>query len=100
MNTVYLDRCCSVLEGAKQYESDELLVKLVRVQQVAQSISLTLSMEPSQQPMQLPMTMVVHSFQDQINALRESLSPNLAANGKVTPFPVPEISLHLEVALG
>lgn len=80
MNTSFLDKCCSILEAAKQYKSDEFLVKLVRVQQLAQSISLTLALEPDQQAMQLPMTIVVQSFQDQLNSLRDSLPPELESN--------------------
>ncbi|KAI6781088.1 Transcriptional regulator-like protein [Emericellopsis cladophorae] len=77
MNTSQLDQCCTILEEAQQFESDALLVKLVRIQQLAQSISLTVFVEPGQQPMQLPMTMVVRSFQDQINSLRQSFGSDL-----------------------
>lgn len=80
MNTIYLDKCCTILEQAKQLESDEFLVKLVRVQQLAQTISLTVAMEPDQQAMQLPMTIVVQSFQDQLASLQASLPPKLADN--------------------
>lgn len=80
MNTIFLDRCCSMLEQAKQLQTDEFLVKLVRVQQLAQTISLTVAMEPGQQAMQLPMTIVVQSFQDQLASLQQSLSPDLAEN--------------------
>lgn len=80
MNTTNLDKCCNILESAKQYKSDEFLVKLVKVQQLAQSISLTLAQEQGQQMMQLPLTIVVQSFQDQLNTFRQSLSPELAEN--------------------
>lgn len=82
MNTIYLDKCCNILEQEKQLKSDEFLVKLVRVQQLAQAISLTVAMEPDQQAMQLPMTIVVQSFQDQLASLQQSLSPELAEDGK------------------
>lgn len=82
MNTIYLDKCCSILEQVKELKSDDFLVKLVRVQQLAQSISLTVAMEPGQQAMQLPMTIVVQSFQDQLASLQQSLSPDLAENRK------------------
>jgi hypothetical protein len=87
MNTNLLEKCCNILETANQYKSDEHVVKLVRIQQIAQAISLTLALEPDQQTMQLPMTIVVQSFQDQINALRQSLSPELEANCTV-PSPL------------
>ena len=87
MNTIFLDKCCSMLEQENQLKSDELLVKLVRVQQLAQTISLTVAMEPDQQAMQLPMTIVVQSFQDQLASLQQSLSPELAENREtLCPF--------------
>lgn len=82
MNTSFLESSCNILEAASEYESDEYLVKLVRVQLLAQSISLTLAHGPGSQPsMQLlPVTIVVGSFQEQINALRQSLGPELTTN--------------------
>ena len=94
MNTSFLDRCCSVLETAKQYKSDELLVRLVRVQRLAQCISLTLALEPDQQAMQLPMTIVVQSFQDQINALRAQQSPELESNCTCSDNPLTYTETH------
>jgi hypothetical protein len=82
MNTSQLDKCCTILEEAKQFASDVLLVKLVRIQQLAQSISLTVFVEPGQHLMQLPMTIVVRSFQDQINNFRQSLGPELQMDRK------------------
>lgn len=82
MNTTYLEQCCKVLEETMQYPSDEYLVKLVRIQQLAQSISLTMAIDNiSQHAMKLPLTMVVRSFQDQLDAFRESLPPQYASNG-------------------
>lgn len=113
MNTVYLDTCCRLLEAARQRESDELLVKLVRIQQIAQSISMTMAFEQSQQQghqqhgqqqgqqqaMQLPLTMVVQSFQDQLDAFRTSLPPGLADNPMLTSHIHLAAVLLTEVAL-
>lgn len=82
MHTSYLESVCRVLETAQQTPSDMLLVQLVRVQQIAQSITHTVSMEPSQQAMQLPLMAVVESFQGQLDSLRQSLPADLQENGK------------------
>lgn len=82
MHTSYLESCCNVLETAKRLPSDILLVLLVRVQQIAQSISHTVTVEPSQQMMQLPLTAVVESFQGQLVALRQSIPADLKDNGE------------------
>ncbi|KAH6888560.1 hypothetical protein B0T10DRAFT_56154 [Thelonectria olida] len=81
MNTELLETCCTVLESTMQYPTDEYLVKLVRIQQLAQSISLTMVIDNiSKQAMKLPLTMVVRSFQDQLDLFSSSLSPALAEN--------------------
>lgn len=83
MNTSSLETCCKVLEANMQYPSDEYLVKLVRIQQLAQSISLTMTVENiGQHAMKLPLTMVVRSFQDQLDQYRNSLGPRFSGNGE------------------
>jgi hypothetical protein len=85
MNTELLETCCKVLESTMQYPTDEYLVKLVRIQHLAQSISLTMANDNiSKQTMELPLTMVVRSFQDQLDLFSSSLSPELADNGEST----------------
>lgn len=82
MNTGLLETCCRVLQATMQYPSDEYLVKLVRIQQLAQSISLTMAIDNiSQHAMKLPLTMMVQSFQEQLNQFSASLSPRFADNG-------------------
>lgn len=65
-----------------QYPSDMFLVKLVQVQQLAQSISLAMSTESGQSPSRLPLTMVVQSFEVQIESFRASLSIEFRNNRK------------------
>lgn len=65
-----------------EHPSDEYLVKLVKIQQLAQSISLTMAFDPGQPAMLLPLTMVVQSFQEQLDVFRASLPPHLSANCK------------------
>ncbi|KAI5465615.1 hypothetical protein BGZ63DRAFT_411145 [Mariannaea sp. PMI_226] len=81
MNTELLETCCNVLESTMQHPSDEYLVKLVRIQQLAQSISLTMAIDNfSKQAMKLPLPMMVQSFQDQLDHFSNSLPPSLADN--------------------
>lgn len=57
-----------------QHPSDEYLVKLVRIQQLAQSISLTMAVDNlGQHATKLPLTMMVRSFQDQLDQYSGSL---------------------------
>jgi hypothetical protein len=65
-----------------QYPSDEYLVKLVRIQQLAHSISIAMSPENlSQTVSKLPLTVVVQSFEEQLQQYKDSLGPRLADNG-------------------
>lgn len=82
MNTAHLESCCQALEAAQQYPSDEYLVKLVKIQQLAQSISVTMAFDPCLPAMQLPLTMVVQSFQEQLDSFRSSLPPHLSDDRK------------------
>jgi hypothetical protein len=82
MDTSNLDNCCSALEAAKQYPSDEFLVKLVKIQQIAQSISSTMTLDSSQLPTRLPLLMVVESFQARLDAFRASIPVHLSGNSE------------------
>lgn len=64
-----------------EFPSDEYLIQLVKIQQLAQSIALTMSPD-AMAPMSLPLTMVVQSFQDQLDTYRASLPPHLIHNSK------------------
>lgn len=75
-----------------QHPSDEYLIKLVRIQQLAQSISVTMSAENlSQTASKLPLTMVVQSFEEQLQLYKDNLGPRFADNGMYTlchPIPI------------
>lgn len=91
MNTAYLETACRVLEERREYPTDELLVYLVRVQQLAQSISLTLAPDTlSFQSMQLPLSIIVKGFQAQLDTFKASLPPHLQNHREQSapsPFP-------------
>ncbi|XWW96968.1 hypothetical protein V2A60_004948 [Cordyceps javanica] len=76
MNTSHVDLCLKTLENAAEYPSDVFLIKLVKSQQIAQSIALTMSFDPSQ-PMQLPIPVMVQTFQEQIKTFRDTLPKHL-----------------------
>ncbi|PTB64338.1 hypothetical protein BBK36DRAFT_1136075 [Trichoderma citrinoviride] len=82
MNTSQLDAFCNLLSSPGEYPSDLYLVKLVKIQMLSQSIAMATTFDPAQPPpMQLPLTMVVHDFQEQIEAYKASLPPHLVDNG-------------------
>ncbi|KAF4457558.1 hypothetical protein F53441_608 [Fusarium austroafricanum] len=100
MNTNQLEMCCRVLETNMQYPSDEYLTKLVRIQQLAQSISITMSAENlSQTANKLPLTMVVQSFEEQLQHYKDNLGPRFANNDNLkTHVNVAEVLLY-EIAI-
>ncbi|EEU46134.1 uncharacterized protein NECHADRAFT_92898 [Fusarium vanettenii 77-13-4] len=89
MNTSSLETCCKALEANMQYPSDEYL-----------SISLTMTVENiGQHAMKLPLTMVVRSFQDQLDQYRNSLGPRFSGNDNLkSHIHVAEVLLY-EIAL-
>ncbi|KAM0347101.1 hypothetical protein ACHAPU_005040 [Fusarium lateritium] len=89
MNATHVDMCCRVLEATMQYALDEYLVKLVRIQQLAHSISIAMSPENLSQTIKsLPLTAVVQSFENQLQQYRNSLGPRLADNGMYLPIDI------------
>lgn len=84
MNTAHLETCCRILENVQEYPSDEYLIKLVKIQQLAQNICATMAFDPQQQILQAPLTMVVQSFQQQVDQFRASLPDSLKENGLFT----------------
>ncbi|OLN94052.1 hypothetical protein CCHL11_03516 [Colletotrichum chlorophyti] len=96
MNTTYLESCCGQIQEAAEYPSDELLVQLFKIQQLAQTISLTLGAESTSfQSLQLPLTMVVQSFQQQLDIFKSSLPEHLKKNvGLLTHVSIAEVLLY------
>lgn len=84
MNTTQLDNCVKVIESSREFASDEYLVKLVKIQQLAQTISMTMAAEGGIAPMSLPLVMMVQSYQEELDTFRASLSPQYADNRKYT----------------
>lgn len=76
MNTSYLAHCCRILEEKMEYSTDNLAVALVRTQQLAQSISTTLAFRKNS----LPLTIMITSFQHEIDQLRTTIPEALQHN--------------------
>jgi hypothetical protein len=79
MSTPHLDACLSTLLARGEHPTDELLVHLVRAQQLSQSISLWLHDHNHSSP-SLPISMLTTSFQSQLATLRSSVPPHLSTN--------------------
>lgn len=79
LSTAHLDACLSSLLTRRECPSDELLVHLVRIQQLSQSIYLWLHDHDHRFP-SLPITMLVQSFQSQLTTLRSSVPLHLSHN--------------------
>ncbi|TLD17952.1 uncharacterized protein PgNI_00864 [Pyricularia grisea] len=83
MNTSYLDFCCLTLESRMEYPTDEMVVNLVKVQQLAQSISISLALRNDSNfsrsiEYQLPpLDDVVRSFQQQLQVFEQMLPENV-----------------------
>ncbi|ETS85403.1 hypothetical protein PFICI_03428 [Pestalotiopsis fici W106-1] len=80
MNTTYLDSLCRVLEDKALCPTDKLVAYMVKVQQLAQNISLTLSSSTTSQLFLLPMVMVVKSLQSQIESFKTNIPVDLRDN--------------------
>ncbi|KAH8673726.1 hypothetical protein BX600DRAFT_547409 [Xylariales sp. PMI_506] len=103
MNIPYLEGICQVVEMKAEYSTDELLVRMVRIQKIAQSISLTFSSShrslENPQLSFLPMMMAVKGFQTQLEDYKASLPPYLRDNyGLMGHVHIAEVLLY-EVAL-
>ncbi|KJZ74079.1 hypothetical protein HIM_06528 [Hirsutella minnesotensis 3608] len=90
LNPAQVQSYCKILETAKEYPSDEFLIKLVQIQQLAQSIAQTMSLDPAMPALSLPLAMVIESFKDQLDTFRVTLPAHLASN--------PALQCHISVA--
>lgn len=79
MNTSYLEACCRVIGEKMECSTDEFLIYLVKIQQLAQSISMTLAFRNnSSLQVDLPVTIIIKSFQQQLESFKNSVPISLA----------------------
>ncbi|GAB1320540.1 Transcription factor domain-containing protein [Madurella fahalii] len=91
MNTSYLTTCCRALHSQMEYPTDELLVHLVRAQQLSQSISQGHARRnATPRENQVPEAAFVQGLRDRIRAFAVGLPPHIRVN--------PSIIGHLQVA--
>lgn len=84
MDTAAVDSWCSAIELQAELPSDELLVQLIRIQKLAQTISLTIASASAggAVPAAALLAMVVHGFQQQLQAFRSGLPAHFRHNSK------------------
>lgn len=85
----YMDYNCKILESASEYESDLILVALVRLQAIAESYHrnvLSKSKESrDSDDLKTPSWMYVKAFRSDLQDLWKSFPPRLQQNGQYLP---------------
>ncbi|ORY59091.1 uncharacterized protein BCR38DRAFT_477399 [Pseudomassariella vexata] len=97
MSAAYIEVICRMIEQKSEYPTDELLVRLVKIQQIAQSITTTFSINHNfQNPPSsvLPLLVVVRSFQEQIDAYKAPLPTYLQDNNLMSHVRIAELFLY------
>jgi hypothetical protein len=86
--TKYMDQCLKDLDDAREYKTDQLVIQLVRIQQLTEKIS---HFHSSDSPVdgQLgspePSTMArLEAFRIELDSLRNALPPNLKSDCKIS----------------
>jgi hypothetical protein len=81
MNTSYLATCCRALHTQREYPTDELVVHLVRAQQLSQSISQGFARRKAgQSESQVPQAAFVQVLQNRIRGFAAALPPHIKAD--------------------
>ncbi|KAK0621380.1 hypothetical protein B0T17DRAFT_493895 [Bombardia bombarda] len=102
MNTSYLEACCFVLESKMEYPTDEILVWLVRAQQLTQQISWTLalrsySLQPATSHGNPPLMIVVSKFREQLKTFRQTLPPHLRDNRTCSSLSPSDLAIQTNI---
>lgn len=87
MNSSYLATCCRALHNQMEYPTDELLVHLVRAQQLSQSISQAFARRnamPSEN--QAPKAAFIQGLLDRIRGFAANLPPHIRVNREHSPL--------------
>ncbi|PHH54348.1 hypothetical protein CFIMG_000702RA [Ceratocystis fimbriata CBS 114723] len=103
MDTAAIDSWCSIIEMHNELPSDELLVHLVRIQRLAQIISVTVSSSNDDRLATgvppAPLSMVVHGLQQQLQDFKAGLPLHLRSSSAInTHVSIAEILLY-EIAV-
>jgi len=83
MNTSYLTTCCRALHGQMEYPTDELVVHLVRAQQLSQSVSQGFARRKAGYvESQMSQAAFIQGLQDRIQGFAAALPPHIRTNRK------------------
>lgn len=89
MNTSYLATCCRALHGQMEYPTDELVVHLVRAQQLSQSISQGFARRKTvPNESQIPQAVFIQGLRERIRTFAAALPPHIRANRKSLTRPL------------
>jgi hypothetical protein len=88
--TAYLDQSLKELEGAAEYETDQLVVQLVRIQHLTDKIfhfhGRDQLVDELHEIPKAPTAVCLETFQMQLDTLRNTLSPNLEHDCEIGPI--------------
>ena len=86
-NTSYILDCCHKLEEAREYQSDALLVQLVRLQEIRYRMGRTFPFDESlvHRKSDVPIDMFIRAWQRELETFWGSLSAENQRNRKPTP---------------
>ncbi len=79
--TSYIKACCEALAETREYESDTLLLYLVRLQHIALKINQSLNDPMFLQLNKVPIQMHVKMLQEELESFKFLLPPGLQQNG-------------------
>ncbi|KAL2164506.1 hypothetical protein VTH06DRAFT_3722 [Thermothelomyces fergusii] len=96
VNAAYLATCCQALLNQMEYPSDELVVYLVRAQQLLQGVSQGFAQrKTAPNEKRVPQVRLIHSLRERIRAVSSALPPHIRTNPTIRGhFLVAEILVY------
>ncbi|KAK4188676.1 protein priB [Podospora australis] len=85
-----LSKCCQILRSRREYETDELLVYLVRTQQATQYVARSLKQHNTHQKEIQPLAALIEKLRRGLHTFKSTLPPDIKEN--------PAIKGHIQVA--
>ncbi|PQE20137.1 C6 transcription factor protein [Rutstroemia sp. NJR-2017a BBW] len=70
---VYLDECCRVIAEEKQFETDALLLEMVKITDLAERIGSTIHMAQRESEMNVPVALLLGGYMGELKALRAGI---------------------------
>lgn len=83
-----MDECLQVLDREKEYPLDDVLVTLVKLQQVSEETQKLLVRDVMGETNQTPTYVYKKSLSNQLQAIRDGMPASIAANCTSSLFPV------------